>query len=120
MNMRFTRENWRLFFTTNKKTTIRTKRKKTGHYTAVMGSRMKPQKLGEFDLVSCEEKLALLLNDEDAKNSGFETASELFDELSRLNGTSALMGSVYICHVENAERTILKRRDARAGVIAAR
>lgn len=104
--MRFTRKNWNKFFDgSDKSTTIRVKMSKLGHHKAYAGPYMKPEILGEFDIVSITSKLYKELTDEDAINDGFNSLYDLKLELLNLNGGSMLSDQLlHIHHVQNVRK----------------
>ena len=83
MIIRFTQENWNRFFTHNKKTTLRIKPKKPGHYDAYGGSYYNPVKFGSLDIVKVGAKKVTALTEQDAKDDGFDSLYGLKRELMR-------------------------------------
>lgn len=99
--MRFTRKNWNKFFDgSGKRTTIRLKASRIGHHKGYAGSYMKPEVLGEFQIVSIEQKEYGKLNVFDAIEDGFSTLQELKAEFERLNGKIADETIVYKHYLE--------------------
>ena len=85
--MRFNKRNWIKFFDEhNKKTTIRLRKSKVGHHKAYAGSYYKPEILGEFDITKIELRTFGELNEQDAKDDGFDDYGQLKAELVNLNG----------------------------------
>ena len=99
MNIRFTDENWRRFFTHKKDTTWRsTPRKKEGIYERVTGSLYKPKKTGErVYLKLTGSKPFAALSEADARHDGFKDLKEFQDELFRLNPEIKATTILY-CH----------------------
>ena len=86
-HMRFNRKNWEKFFDgSNKKTTIRLKKRKEGHYQADTGSYYHPIKLGEFYITKVTETTFGALNHQDAVDDGFKSLNDLIAELEIING----------------------------------
>ena len=91
----------KFFDGSSKTTTIRLKAVPVGHKRAWAGSYMKPELLGEFDVVRVDAMLFRNLIYEDAVADGFESEEELRCELVRLNPGITLDTPVYIYHIEN-------------------
>jgi len=101
--MRFNRRNWVKFFDgSGKTTTIRLKPVPVGHKKAWAGSYMKPELLGEFDVVAIDRVRYSNLTIFDAVSDGFRSLEELRDELNRLNpGRIKDVTDVFIHRIEN-------------------
>jgi len=102
--MRFNKRNWKKFFDgSNKSTTIRLKPQKIGKHNAWAGSYFHPELLGTLNVIGVKSKLFKELDYYDAKLDGFESLSELIDELKKLNYKKKITPDtmVYINHVEN-------------------
>jgi len=85
--MRFNRRNWIKYFDgSNKKTTIRLRKSKSGHHKAYAGSYYHPELLGEFDIIKIVEIRYKDLTEQNAMDDGFKTLEELKVELEKLNG----------------------------------
>jgi len=91
----------KFFDGSGKTTTIRVKPVPLGHKRAWAGSYMKPELLGEFDVVRVDAMLFRHLIHEDAFADGFESEEELRIELVRLNPGIGLDTPVFVHHVEN-------------------
>src|SRR3990167_923457 len=103
--MRFNRRNWNKYFDgSNKKTTLRLKKSKIGHHKAYAGSYMKPEVLGEFDIIDITFLTFRELTDEVALLDGFKTLEELKLELTRLNGVIEDKTILYQHWTENVKQ----------------
>ena len=106
--MRFTKNNWNKYFDgSNKKTTIRLKKSRLGHQKAYAGSYIKPEVLGEFDIVDIKEIKFKDLKLIDALLDGFGSEYSLKEELTRLNGKIEPDTILYIHWTDN----IVKEED---------
>ena len=100
--MRFNRRNWNKFFDgSNKKTTIRLRKSKLGHHKSYAGSYYNPIVLGEFDIVKVEPVIFQDLNEQDAKDDGFDSLGDLIVELVILKGNLELNTVLHKHWIEN-------------------
>ena len=102
MQIFFTEKNW-IRFAIGKITTIRTRERKEGIYTAYRG-RFNRKILGKVK-ISKPTKICKVseLTEQDAKNDGFLSLAELLLELGRLNAQITVNTFVYIYPVEVIE-----------------
>jgi hypothetical protein len=117
--MRFNRRNWNKYFDGSKKvTTIRLKKSPLGHKRAWAGSYLKPQLLGEFDIVAVIERFYDDLTEQDAKNDGFECLTLLKEELTKLNGNIPATTLLFIHSTINVTevKSGLKNADGLLGI----
>jgi hypothetical protein len=104
--MRFTWENWKKFFMSKKKTTIRLKEKKQGFQNAVGGSRYKPIIFGRISVGKPKASRVCDLTDVDAKSDGFNSLGELLLELGKLNKDIEFNSKIFIYPVKVTKRIV--------------
>ena len=88
--VQFTRGNWNKYFTAQKKTTVRLRKRTPGYYDAVVDKVKAGVLLFEPEI---GEKKVKELNENDARNEGFNYLYELLFELGRCYGQEITLDS---------------------------